>query len=345
MLTSKKVGTKGVVMAKSPAAVLFGHSIPLKNETIIVPFLIIVIGIFFDWATTIFPAALPAWMPYDFSWFAWLGVWFPVWWYLHGIALLPKTERPNLWRRVAFLLGMALMYAVLQTRYLYLAEHQFFLNRIQHVVMHHIGPFLVALAYAGKPLRLGMPSALNRFIAGPVTRRIIAPIQQPVIASILFVGLVALWLIPAVHFVAMINPPLYWLMNWSMILDGLLFWCLVLDPRPSPPARARYGVRVAMAWAVIFPQIAIGALIVFAGHDIYPYYSYCGRFFPSVSPLTDQLIGGIVVWIPPAMMSAIAGILVLNHMRLHEESLPPSDDPRAAQIAAMAAKWTGRPHG
>jgi putative membrane protein len=318
---------------------------PIARATIIVPVFIVVLGALLDWTVTAYPAELLFWMPYDFSWLVWLGTWFPIWWYLRGISLLPKAERPNLWRQAAFLLGITMMYVVLQTRYLYLAEHQFFLNRIQHVIMHHLGPFLVALAFAGKPLRLGMPYLVNRFVNGRVSRLLVAPFQQPVVASILFAGLVAFWLLPAIHFVAMVNHLLFWIMNWSMILDGLLFWCLVLDPRPAPPARARYGVRVAMAWAVIFPQILIGALIVFAGHDIYPYYNYCGRLFPSIGPLTDQLVGGIVVWIPPAMMSAVAGILVLNHMRLHEETLPLSDDPRAARIAAMAAKWTGRPNG
>lgn len=56
---------------------------------------------------------------------------------------------------------MTVMYAVLQTRSRYLAEHQFFLNRIQHVIMHHLGPFLIALGTAGKPLRSGMPLRLR----------------------------------------------------------------------------------------------------------------------------------------------------------------------------------------
>lgn len=315
-------------------------AIPAKNA---VPIAILALGGLVDWVTTVYPAGLPVWLPYDFSWFAWLGTWLPVWWYWHGISTLPSAERPKLWRRASFSLGMTVMYAVLQTHYLYLAEHQFFLNRIQHVIMHHLGPFLVALAVAGKPLRRGMPAPLARLIDSSALRQVMTPIQQPFVASVLFVGLVGLWLIPVVHFRAMLNPQLFWIMNWSMIIDGLLFWCMVLDPRPNPPARARYGVRVAMAWSVIFPQILIGALIVFARRDIYPYYSYCGRFFPSIGPITDQLVGGIVVWIPPAMMSAIAGVLVLNYMRLHEDALPPSGDPRAIQIAVMAEKWTGRP--
>ncbi len=54
------------------------------------------------------------------------------------------------------------------------------------------------------------------------------------------------------------------------------------------------------------------------------------------------MIGGMVIWIPPAMMSAIALVLVINHLRLHDEAEPPPVDPEAARIAGMAPNWTGR---
>ena len=308
-----------------------------------VPAGLVLAGALLDLAATRAPASMPVWLPFDFSWFAWLGTVLPVWWYLRGVALLRAEERPAFWQRVAFLFGMAAIWAVLQTRYLYLAEHEFFLNRIMHVVLHHLGPFLVALGLAGGPIRRGMPGPLARLVSHRLVRRAIAPVQQPFVASFLFVGLVAFWLIPAVHFVSMIGHRLFWIMNWSMVLDGLLFWCQVLDPRPAPPARAGYGARAAMAVGVIFPQILIGALIVFARYDIYPDHNYCGRFFPAISPLYDQLVGGMVIWIPPAMMSVIALLVVLTHLRRAEEAAPRSLDPRAARIEAMAARWTGRP--
>ena len=310
-----------------------------------VPAALVALGGLLDWAATTVPASMPVWLPFDFSWFAWLGTVLPLWWYLRGLALLPAAERPGPWRRAAFLLGMATIWGVLQTRYLDLAEHEFFLNRIQHVVLHHLGPFLVALGLAGGAIRRGMPRRVAHLVRHRWVMRALAPLQQPFVAAFLFVGLVALWLIPSVHFPAMIGDRLFWIMNWSMVLDGLLFWCQVLDPRPKPPARVGYGARAAMAVGVIFPQILIGALIVFARDDIYPYYNYCGRFFPAISPLYDQLVGGMVIWIPPAMMSVIALLVVLTHLRQAEEAAPRSRDPRAARMEALAARWTGRPAG
>jgi hypothetical protein len=86
-----------------------------------------------------------------------------------------------------------------------------------------------------------------------------------------------IWLIPPMHFRAMLDGRLYALMNWSMVLDGLLFWSLVLDRQPKRPARTSYGVRAALALGVIFPQIVLGVIIGFSTRDLYSYYDLCGR--------------------------------------------------------------------
>jgi hypothetical protein len=38
----------------------------------------------------------------------------------------------------------------------------------------------------------------------------------------------------------------------------------------------------------------------------------------AISTAADQHIGGIVIWIPPSMMSAMGFLLVLNALRRHE---------------------------
>ena len=140
-------------------------------------------------------------------------------------------------------------------------------------------------------------------------------VQQPAIATILFSGSFYFWLWPPIHFIAMLDRSVYEFMNWTMALDGILFWAMVLDTRARPAAHASFGTRAALSVAVMFPQIVLGALITFAGHDIYPFYAFCGRYFPGISAVMDQQIGGIIIWIPPAMMSAVALIVVLNNMR------------------------------
>ncbi|MBM9595106.1 cytochrome c oxidase assembly protein [Roseitranquillus sediminis] len=266
------------------------------------------------YAARFHPAAMPPFGPYEFSWPIWLAVTLSVFWYIRGLRRLDAAKWPALWRRIAFFAGLGLLYAVTQTQFEYLAQRMFFTNRLQHVVMHHIGAMLVALSWGGPVILAGGPDWLRRIAISRPVRSVMAVVQQPAIAAVLFVGLFYFWLIPPVHFRAMLDPVLYQVMNWSMVVDGILFWTLVLDPRPKPPARVQYGIRAALAIGVMFPQIALGALITFAERDLFPYYAFCGRYFQSISAVTDQQIGGLVIWIPPAMMSVIALLIVVGNM-------------------------------
>lgn len=292
------------------------------------------------WLCAHFAARLPVFAPWDFSFVEFLGCWLAAWWYARGLMLTPAAERPGLFRHVAFFAGLAVIYAVLETRFEYLAEHQFFFNRIQHVAMHHVGPLLIALAWPGAVLTRGMPEPLQKLVGHPLLRAPIRVLQQPVLAPFLFSGTFFLWLIPAIHFRAMIDPRIYALMNWSMVAEGLLFWTLVLDPRPAPPARASFGARAALSVAVMFPQIIGGAMVTFNPRDLYTFYNLCGRIYPNLGAHYDQSVGGLVIWIPPAMMSIVALLLVLNTLRKDDER-------RAAELGEPvgpvidASQWTG----
>lgn len=259
---------------------------------------------------------LPSWAPWDFSFVEFLGCWLALFWYWRGLSRTLPEYRPVIARQVAFITGILVIYGVLETHYEYLAEHQFFFNRVQHVVMHHVGPLLIAVAWPGETLTRGMPSRMKLFRQNRIVHRIVNVLQQPVMAVSLFVGSFFFWLVPAIHFRAMIDPRIFALMNWTMVADGILFWVLVLDPRPSPPARTAFGTRAFLALIVIFPQIAGGALIALSPRDLYPFYNLCGRIYPGVGAHYDQMIGGLIIWIPPAMMSVWALVLVIRNWRL-----------------------------
>lgn len=331
----------GTAASGMPGALLFARPAGFARIDGLVSAALVALGAVLWWTSHNYASRMPAWGPWEFSWAWYLAAVFGLWWYAAGLMAMPRDERPAWWRTLAYVAGVLSVYAVLQTHFEYLAEHMFFLNRVQHVVMHHIGPFLIALAWPGAVLRRGMPAFLKPVIEARPVLAVIRVIQQPFLASVLFVGLVALWLIPPIHFRAMIDPQLYAVMNWSMVVDGLLFWSLVLDPRSKPPARVSFGGRIAMTLAVVPPQLLIGAMIAFSSHDIYNFYAWCGRIYPSIDAISDQQLGGANIWIPPAMMSGVALLLVLNAFRLHEERVEQERIDEGDDAVTIKAAWTG----
>ncbi len=307
--------------------------------------LILGVGALFWWLSEFHVTRVPFIGPWDFSWLWYLAATLAVFWYLRGLLRTERRERPATWRSVAYLGGLGAIYFVLQTHFDYLAQHMFFLNRAQHIIMHHLGPFLIALSWPGAVLAEGMPPLLVRASRSAPVRGVLRVLQQPLLAAVLFVGLIILWLLPTVHFRAMIDPRLYAVMNWSMVLDGILFWCLVLDPRPSPPAMCSFPVRIVMVVLIMFPQIATGALIAFASRDIYSFYAWCGRIYPSIGALDDQQYGGLIIWIPAAMMSVVALLVVINMLRLAEERAGDEreevNDDESGGIVVSSRAWTG----
>ncbi len=184
----------------------------------------------------------------------------------------------------------------------------------------------MALSRPQVALLAGLPVAGRRLIRmisvwKPV-QYLLKLLLHPVAAATVFVGLLAFWLLPSIHFIAMLDWRIYRLMKWSMVLTGLMFWGIALDSH----SRWSPGTRIGMMLAVIPPQILIGALIFFTPHELYPIYTLCGRAFTGMSPITDQQIGGLILWMNAAMMSVI-GILIVIHNKLRAPKLISGNTP------------------
>lgn len=270
------------------------------------------------------------------------------------------------WRRVgsaaglarpaAFIAGVALPYVLLETHVEYYSLHLFWLQRIHHLVLHHLAPFLLALSAPGRILEQGTPQWIRARLWRPLTsspacRSVYRLLQQPLVASTLFVGLIFFWLTPSMQLDSMLSRRVYGVMNASMLIDGILFWWLMVGPEDSARlASMSYGARMAVLVAITIPQSLLGAYLTFHGSVLYPSFSVCGRA-GSLSPLLDQQLAGLNTWIPAGMMSA-AGLAVVASRWLADETggsvtspangeLRPSRDRRATPGTGVAEPSTG----
>ena len=286
------------------------------------------------------------WVPWEPSAIVVVVFALAVWLYWRGARRSPATAPWH--RQLLFWLGLFIIYVSLHTHLDYYAEHEFFVNRLQQFGLQHLGPFMVVLAYPGAALRSGLPLRwrvrwLRPFARSAPWRGVSGFLLNPWIASFVFVGVMLFWLWPSVLFYAMLDWRLYRVMNWSMVLAGLLYWWLILDSRPKPPARLSPGMRVLVEMLVMVPLILAGAYITFTAKDLYPIYSLCGRAFNGITPATDQYLGGLILWIPGAMMSVLAAAVAFGHwLSLDSRGRLPS---RKARREAWRARVVARTQG
>ncbi len=224
-------------------------------------------------------------------------------------------------RHFGFAGGLLALFLALQSPVDPLAEEMFFVHQVQHLLLRTIGPMLLALSAPQGLLVAGLPAALRRRLLAPLAaagapRRLLAPLLAPLPLTLLFVGSLYFWQIPHFHELALRRAGVHYVMHLSMLGAGLLFWWRIFDLRP-PPSGLRFGARAAMICFVILSNILLGASTTFTGGILYPAYGDGGLHF-GYTPLADQQMGGITIWIPSSMMSVLAAILVVHRFGRHE---------------------------
>lgn len=93
-----------------------------------------------------------------------------------------------------------------------------------------------------------------------------------------------------------------------------MYWNLILDRRPKPPAALSPGGRVLSPVITMVPQMIAGAVITFTEYDLYPIFDLCGRAIPGMSAVTDQAIGGLTMWVLAGFVEVFGLLYALSTM-------------------------------
>lgn len=107
---------------------------------------------------------------------------------------------------------------------------------------------------------------------------------------------VALWFWhwPPAYAVAIWEAPAYWAMQASLAGTAFAMWRRVLSPRE--PAGATLG---ALLFTIVQMGM-LGALLTFAGRPLYQAHLLTTEPF-GLSPLDDQQLAGLLMWVPAAL--------------------------------------------
>ena len=90
----------------------------------------------------------------------------------------------------------------------------------------------------------------------------------------------------------------------------MTFWWLVTGAGPHIHKQMGLWGRIAFVLIAVPPNMALGAVLAFVGRAVYPYYEAVPRLW-GLTAVTDQQIGGVIMWIPGSMMFIFAALILI----------------------------------
>jgi len=230
----------------------------------------------------------------------------------------------QLHRHASYFGGLAAVFIALQSPLDTIASRSFFMHQVQHLLLQTVGPILIMLAAPQRLLMAGTPDVLKRWLLVPVffnraVRGLLGFLTLPWVAALLVVASLYVWHWPPYHNLAVLNDGVHYLMHLTLLAAGLLFYWCVFDPRPAPVG-ATYGTRWNVLLFTMTASMLLGAVIALKNTALYAAYDRIGRPW-GLSALTDEGIGGLIMWIPGSTLCVPAFLLVLRMWNSRESRI------------------------
>jgi putative membrane protein len=197
------------------------------------------------------------------------------------------------WRSRLFLVGVLILFVALVSPLDTLADSYLLsMHMVQHLLITLIVPPLLLVGTPGWLLR---PLLRPRY-ALPIGRAL----TNPVFAFLVFNMTFAAWHVPALYELTLENEAVHILEHLMFLVTATLTWWPIfgqLDELPRLPDPAQ----IVYLFLQSLPPTILGALITFAGAPLYPAYTTAPRVW-GLSVMADQQIGGLIMWIPGALV-------------------------------------------
>jgi len=205
-------------------------------------------------------------------------------------------QQPSTGQKIYFLSGLVVMFASLNGPIHDLSDDYLF---SAHMVQH------LLLTLAVPPLLLaGTPGWMLR---RPLATRFVAPaarfLTRAPIAFVAFNVTIAFWHLPPFYNAAMAHHSLHILEHLMFMTAAVLMWWPLLSQLPEFP-RLAYPGQMLYSFLMSIPMSIIAVYIAMADHVLYPAYSAAPRVLP-LTPLEDQLLGALIMWIPGGIIFMI----------------------------------------
>jgi putative membrane protein len=237
----------------------------------------------------------------------------------------PAEGSPSPGQRATFHGALLLIFLSLNGWLHDLSDYYLFsAHMVQHLVLTLVAPPMLVMGTPGWMLR----PALRWRGVGPVARWVTAAPH----AFLIFNVVLTVWHLPPMYGLAMAHHPVHIVQHLCFMVAATLMWWPVLSPLPELP-RLSYPGQMLYLFLMSIPMSLVAVWIGYAGELLYPAYASAPRLW-GITPLQDQLIGSLIMWIPGGFFFfAVISVVFFKWQRQGDGG----DSAAAAQVGWTAA--------
>lgn len=256
-------------------------------------------------------------LPTPHTWWNWsnwsweLSVTIPLFllggWYIAG-AIRRGDSVGLLKRHLAFAAGWLFLALALISPLHRLGDVLFSAHMLQHEILLLIAAPLVAAAHPGVTFLYALPRNFRRTLGGTVASVEKLPLFSwllaPVAAFLFHAAALWLWHIPYLYQATLDSDLVHAAQHLSFFLSGIVFWSALYGAGRSTMT---YGAGVIYVFGTAAHCSALGALLTFSTVIWYPIYTGRTALW-QLTPLQDQQLGGLLMWVPSGLVFILIGI-------------------------------------
>jgi putative membrane protein len=241
-----------------------------------------------------------------------LGLSLSAWLYLRGLRRLwRESERGRgirRWEAVAYAGGWLSLFIALVSPLHPWGRVLFSAHMMQHEALMLVAAPLLVLGRPLIPFLWALPLDWARRVGnwGKAAwfQRVWRALTNPFVAWAIHAVALWVWHAPALFQATLSNEWVHTLQHLSFLLSALLFWWSLIHGRQGLMG---YGAATLYVFTTSVHSGLLGALLTFASSVWYP--SYIGLTSSwGLTPLEDQQLGGLIMWIPAGLVYIVAGL-------------------------------------
>ena len=214
------------------------------------------------------------------------------------------------WQASAFAAGWLALVVALVSPLHPLGAVLFSAHMAQHEILMLVAAPLLVLGKPLLPFLWGLPPLWRRRVGGwgktLGRQKGWQMLTTPLVAWAVHAGVLWGWHVPSLFQATLANELIHTAQHLSFLLSALLFWWALLQ---NAPGIMGYGAAVLYVFTTSIHSGALGALLTFSSTLWYPAYARTTAAW-GLSPLEDQQLGGLIMWIPAGSVYVIAGLML-----------------------------------